>query len=115
MIAILAHEDPHGYPFWVSKVIKVITKNEDVTGVEVHWYATNTHPFNGVYKPEMVVDKKIGGKRKRKGTNTNRRYTYLLKLEEVDILVYDFNLTKRGTLHSRMIEILKRLIPQEQC
>ena len=56
MIAVLAYEDPHGYPLWVAKVIKVIIENEDVTGVEVHWYATNTHPFNGVYKPEMVVD-----------------------------------------------------------
>ena len=26
MIELLTHEDPHGYPFWVSKVIKVITK-----------------------------------------------------------------------------------------
>ena len=68
-IAVSSHEDPHEYPFWVSKVIKVITENEDVTGVEVDWYATNTHPFNGVYKPEIVVDKKIGGNRKIKGTS----------------------------------------------
>jgi len=33
-------------------------------------------------------------------------------LEDVDILVYDFNLTKRGTLCFRKIEILKRLLPQ---
>ena len=58
----------------------------------------------------MVVDKKNGGKRKRKGTNINRCCTDILKLEDVDILVYDFNLTKRGTLCSRTIEILKRLL-----
>jgi len=33
-------------------------------------------------------------------------------LEDVDILVYDFNLTKRGTLHFKTIEILKRLLPE---
>lgn len=64
MIVVLADGDPNHYPFWVAKVIKVFTKNEDVTSVEVHWYATNTHSFNGVCKPEMVVDKKNGGKRK---------------------------------------------------
>ena len=67
MIAVLADGDPNGYPFWVAKVLKVFTENEDVTGVEVHWYATNTHPFNGVYKPEMVVDKKKWRKEKKKG------------------------------------------------
>jgi len=33
-------------------------------------------------------------------------------LEDVDILVYDFNLTKRGTLCFKTIEILKRLLPE---
>ena len=35
-----------------------------------------------------------------------------MKLEDVDILVYDFNLTKRGTLRFKMIEIMKRLLPE---
>jgi len=61
----------------------------------------------------MVVVKKIGIERKRKGTNINHCYTDLLKLEDVDILVYDLNLTKRGTLRFRMIEIPKRLLPKE--
>ena len=34
MIAVLADGDPNGYPFWVAKVIKVITENEYVTVVE---------------------------------------------------------------------------------
>jgi len=33
-------------------------------------------------------------------------------LEDVDILVYAFNLTKRGTLQLKMIEILKKLLPE---
>ena len=61
----------------------------------------------------MVVEKHVNRKRKRKGQNTTRRHTNLLKLDDVDILVYDFNLTKRGTLRSRTIEIIKRLLSQE--
>lgn len=112
MIVVLADGDPNVYQFWVAKVIKVITGNEDVTGVEVHWCATNTHRFNGMYKTEMVVGKKIGGKRKGKGTNVNCCCTNLLKLEDVGILVYEFNLKKRGTLHFKTIEIMKRLLPK---
>ena len=33
-------------------------------------------------------------------------------MEDVDILVYDFNLTKRETLRFKTIEILKRLLPE---
>ena len=33
-------------------------------------------------------------------------------MEDVDILVYEFNLTKRGTLCFKTIEILKRLLPE---
>jgi hypothetical protein len=113
MIVVLATEDPHGYPFWIGKVIKIEKSNDDVISFEVHWYATNTHPFNGVYKPEMVVEKHVNKKRKRKGQNTTRCHTNLLKLDDVDILVYDFNLTKRGTLRSKTTEIIKRFLPQE--
>ena len=59
MIAVLENEDPLGYPFWVSKVIKVIKENEDITAIEEHWYATSTYPFNGVYKTEMIVENKM--------------------------------------------------------
>ena len=59
------------------------------------------------------MEKRIGRKRKRKGTNINRRRTDVLKLEDVDILVYDFNLTKRGTLHFNSINILKKLLPEQ--
>jgi len=58
----------------------------------------------------MVVDKIIRRKRKRKCTNINRHHTNLLKLEDVDILVYEFNLTKRGTLRFKTIHILKKLL-----
>jgi hypothetical protein len=79
----------------------------------MHWYATSTHSFNGVYKPEMVVEKHVNRKRKEKGQNATQRRTDLLKLDDVDILVYDFNLTNRGTLRSKTTDIIKRLLPQE--
>ena len=79
----------------------------------MHWYATSTHPFNGVYNPKMVVEKHVNRKRKIKGQNITHCRTDLLKLDDIDILIYDFNLEKRGTLHSKTIEIIKRLFPQE--
>ena len=111
MIAVLATKDPHGYPFSIGKVIKIEKENVDVVAIEVHWYAKSTHPFNGVYKPEMEVEKHVNRKRKRKGKNITRHRIDLLKLDDVDILVYDFNLTNRGTLHSKRKEIIKRLVP----
>jgi len=92
---------------------KGIKENERNTIIDVHCYATNTHPFNSVYKPDMVVDKKNHRKRKIKGTNINCRCTELLKLEDVGILVYEFNLTKRGNLRFRTMDILKKLTPEE--
>jgi len=61
----------------------------------------------------MVVDKKNCRKRKIKGKNIKHHYIDLLKLEDVEILVYEFNLTKSETLCFRTIEILKRLLPEE--
>ena len=114
MIAVLATDDPRQYPFWIAKAMKVNKENEEVVSVEVHWYATDTHPFDGVYKAEMVVEKKVCRKRNRKGQKINRRRIDILKLEEVDILVYDFKMTKKGTLHSKTLEIIKKLLPKEQ-
>ena len=90
MIAVLAIEDARGYPFWIEKVMKVNKENEEVISIEVHWYAIDTHPFDGVYKLEMVVEKKVCKKRKRKGQNVNHHRIEILNLEDVDILVSDF-------------------------
>jgi hypothetical protein len=90
-----------------------VKENDNVIEIEVHWYVTSTHPFNGVYKPYMVVEKYVNRKIKIKGQNTTCRRTDLLKLDDVDILVYDFNLIKRGTLCFKTTNIIKRLLPQE--
>jgi len=89
MIAVTATEDPHGYPFWIAKVIRIDKENEDVIEFEVHWYTTSTHPFNSVYKKETVVEKQNIRKRKQNSQNITRRHTNLFKLEDVDILFYD--------------------------
>ena len=93
--------------------MKFNKENEEFISIEVHWYAMDTHPFDGVYKTEMVVEKKVCKKRKRKGQNVNHRRIDILNLEDVDILVYDIQLTKKGTLRSKTIEIIKRLLAQE--
>jgi hypothetical protein len=62
----------------------------------------------------MVVEKHVNRKRKINGQKTTRCRIEFLKLDDVDILVYEFNLTKRGTLRYKTIEIIKRLLPQEK-
>ena len=94
--------------------MKVKKENEEVVSIEVHWYATDTHPFDGVYKEEMVVEKKVCRKRKRKGQKINCHRIDILKLEEIDILSYDFKFTNRDTLLSNTIGIIKRLFPKEE-
>ena len=72
-----------------------------------------THPFDGVYNLEMVVEKKVCKKRKRKGKNVNHHRIEILNLEYVDILVYEYQLTKKGTLRSKTTKIIEKLLPQE--
>ena len=61
----------------------------------------------------MVVEKRIGRKRKRKGTNINHCHTNVLKLEDVDLLVYELNLKKRETFWLQTINILKKFLPEQ--
>ena len=109
MIVVLATDDPRQYPFWIAKVMKVNKENEEVVSVEVHWYATDTHPFVGVYKAEMVDEKRVCRKRKRKDQKINSCLIDILKLEEIDIIVYDFKLKMKDTLPSKTIEVIKKL------
>ena len=61
----------------------------------------------------MVIEKKVCKKIKIKGQNVNHRRIGILKLEDVDILVYDFQLTKNDTIRSKTTNILKILLAQE--
>ena len=62
----------------------------------------------------MVVEKRVCRKRKRKGKKINRLRIEILKLEEFDILAYDFKFTKKKTLRFKTIEIIKKLLPKEE-
>ena len=62
----------------------------------------------------MVVEKRVHRKRKRKGQKINRRRIDIKKLEEVHILVYYLKLTKKDTLHSKTIDIIKKLLQKEE-
>ena len=74
----------------------------------------NRHtPIDGVYKIEIMVEKKVCKKRKIKDQNVNHCRIDILKLEDVDILVYDFKFKKKVTLHSNTTNILTSLLAQE--
>ena len=62
----------------------------------------------------MLVEKRVIRKRKRKVQKINHHRIDILKLEEVDILVYDFKLTKKDTILSKTIDIIKKLFPKEE-
>jgi len=62
----------------------------------------------------MVVEKRVCRKRKTMGQKINHRRIAILKVEEEDILVYDFKLTKKYTLQSMTIDIIKKLLPKEE-
>ena len=59
MFAFFARDDGCDYPLWIAKVMKVNKENEELVSIEVHWYAIDTHPFDGVYKAEMLVEKRV--------------------------------------------------------
>jgi hypothetical protein len=65
-----------------------------------------------MYMLEMVVEKQMNKKRKIKGQNINRCRIDILKLEYVDILVYEFHLIKRDIIHFTTTYIIKRLLAQ---
>ncbi|KAH7442452.1 hypothetical protein KP509_03G089500 [Ceratopteris richardii] len=110
LIAVLADGDEATRPFWIAKVLE-ITKDIDQRRIEalvVHWYYTkSSNAFTGKYNLEMVCDtKRTGSKRKK-----NIRSTSTLKMDDVDILVYDFSLTKTGHLRKATINMIKQKLP----
>ena len=107
LVATLADNDDLGHPFWIAKVIELI-KDESQTvllSLKVHWYhTTNLNAFAGKYTLEMMTTNVgLGGKRRKK---TVRRIS-TLHLEEVDVILYDFSLTKSGHLRKSTIAMIK--------
>ena len=105
MIVVLATNDENDNPFWLAKVTKVIKEQDVLNGVEVHWYRTTAEdPLKGKYDPEMVKPSKKG---KRSGSS---RRVDTLNLEDVEILVYGFDLKKFGHLRKTTIEMVKQKV-----
>ena len=111
LVATLAGGDKLGHPFWIAKIIEIIRDDEgnQVKSIVVHWYHTSSKDaFTGKYSLEMVKDVE-GSSRKRRRKNLPSTST--LALDNVDILVYDFALTKTGHLRKTTINIIKEKIP----
>ena len=70
----------------------------------MHWYnTTSKNAFTSKYTLEMMECPTSRGNRKRK---RNIRNTSTLDMQELDIIVYDFTLTKVGRLR-KSIDIIK--------
>ena len=98
LIATPAEGNDLGHPFWIGKVLEVIMHDDQnkLNSLKVHWYSTRCkNAFTGKYTLEMMEVSSATGKRKRK---KNVQSTSLLHLDDVDVLVYDFTLTKSGHL-----------------
>ena len=107
LIATLADGDALGHPFWIAKVIELI-KDDCQTilrSLKVHWYhTTSSNAFTGKYTLEMIsTNVGTGAKRRKK---TTRRIS-TLHLEDVDVILYDFTLTKSGHLRKSTIVMLQ--------
>ncbi len=115
LIATLADNDDLGHPFWIAKVIELIKdeSNQALISLKVHWYHTTNHnAFAGKYILEMLsANAGKGGKRKKK---TIRRIS-TLHLEEVDVILYDFTLTKSGHLRKSTISMIKEKLSTESA
>ena len=111
MVATLASGDEMGHPFWIAKITDSI-KDEvgnQVTSIVVHWFHTSSpDAFTGIYSLEMLKDVRGTSKKRRR---KNIPSTSTLTLDHVDILVYDFSLTKTGHLRQTTIKIIKEKIP----
>ena len=91
----------------------VMHENQNkINTTKVHWYNTmSKNAFTGKYTLEMMEGLMSRGNRKRK---RNIRNTSTLDMQEVDIIVYDFTLTKAGRLRKSTIDIIKEKLPSLQ-
>jgi hypothetical protein len=111
LVATLAGDDNLGHPFWIAKIIELVRDEESsqTNSIVVHWYQTTSpDAFTGKYSLEMVKDVGCSSRKRRR---KNIPSTATLALDRVDILVYDFSLTKSGHLRQATIKIIKEKIP----
>ena len=106
LIVTLADNDALGHPFWIAKVIELI-KDENTNrllSIKVHWYHKTCHnAFVGKYTLEMIpATTGLGAKKRKK----NVWHVSTLDLADVDIIVYDFTLTKSDHLRKSTIGMI---------
>ena len=83
-------------------------KNQ-IQSIKVHWYNTRSkNAFTGKYALEMMECPRSRGNRKRKRNICN---TSCLDISEVDVIVYDFTLTKAECLWNSTLDIIKEKLP----
>ena len=108
LVTTLVDNDELGHP----RILEIV-KNEQgnqVMSIVVHWYHTSSpYAFTGKYSLEMVKDgRSMSRKRRRKNIPSMSTLT----LDNVDILLYEFSLTKTDHLRLTTIRILKEKIPK---
>ena len=111
LIATPADDNELGHQFWIGKVLDVVMheNQSQIQSIKVHWYNTKSkNAFTGKYALEMMECPRSRGNRKRK---RNIRSTSCLDIGDVDIIVYDFTLTKAGRLRKSTIDIIKEKLP----
>ena len=83
-----------------------------IKSTKVHWYnTTSKNAFTDKYTLEMLECPTSRGNRKRKRNNRN---TLTLDMQEVDIIVYDFTLTKVRRLRKSTQDIIKEKLSSLQ-
>ena len=107
LIATPADDNGLGHQFWIGKVLDVgMHENEyQNKSIKVHWYNTRSkNAFTGKNTLEIMECPTSRGNRKMERNIRNLLY---LDISEVDIIVYNFTLTKIGRLTKSTINIIK--------
>ena len=107
LVTTLADENDLEHRFWIGKVLDVVMhENQNkIKSTKVHWYnTTSKNAFTGKYILEMTECPTSRGNKRRK---RNIRNTSTLDMQEVDIIVYDFTLTKVRRLRKSTQDIIK--------
>ena len=106
-----ANDNDLGHQFWIGKVLDIVMheNQNQIKSTKVHWFNPKCkNTFTGKYTLEIMECPTSRGSRKQK---RNMRNTTTLDMQEVDIIVYDFTLTKAGHLRKSTIEIIKEKLP----
>ena len=114
LITTLANDNDLGHQFLIGNVLDVVMheNQNQIKSTKVHWYnTTSKNAFTCKYTLVMMECPTSRGNRKRK---KNIRNTSTLDMQDVDIIVYNFPLTKARSLRKSTIDIIKEKLPSLQ-